>query len=331
MICEIVFNCIVACRAGGTGDGRADFGGLGFGTEKRVKRDILGGSVVGILAPVNDSVSYIVAFPDGVEGGVSSGRNGGNNIGTVRSGAPALEAVAGAVGNGDGAEVKSLALLNGAGGYHAAAGGVEGDPVAVLGDGVDIGVGSDDGVGGEYRIVCRPAGDYLAIRLIVRRQSDLEAVGLVGDRGGVHLPVNGHKVHVEHGLDLGHDLDFAAAAVIGVRGAEVELLCLKLAVGINGIPAEELAAALDGGRRRSGELAVVVDDLCVEKRLPVIELESYMRIGRLDRIDGRDGCSAGGQSGLGFRAFCEGADRQQRHHHAQAQKQCKESFFHFCE
>ena len=146
------------------------------------------------------------------------------------------------------------------------------------------------------------------------------------------LPVNGHKVHVEHGLELGHDLDFAAATVIGVRVAEVELLCLKLAAaGINGIPAEELAATLDGGRRRSGELAVAVDDLCVEKRLPVIELESYMRVGRLDRIDGRDGCSAGGQSELGFRAFCEGADRQQRHHHAQAQKQCKESFFHFCE
>ena len=286
--------------------------------------------IVRVLAPVDDHVLDIVAFPDGVERGVC-GRGDGADERTVRSGAPALESVAGAGGSGDAAEVKGIALLNGAGAYHAAAGGVECDPVAVLGDGVDIGVCTDDGVGGEYRIVCLPAGDYLAIRLIVRRQSDLEVVDRVCDRGGVHLPVNGHKVHVEHGLELGHDLDFAAATVRGVRGAEVELLCLKLAVGINGIPAEELAATLDGGRRRSGELAVAVDDLCVEKRLPVIELESYMRIGRLDRIDGRDGCSAGGQSELSFRAFCEGADRQQRHHHAQAQKQCKESFFHFCE
>ena len=207
--------------------------------------------IVRILAPVDDHVLDIVAFPDGVEGGVC-GRGDGADERTVRSGAPALEAVAGAVGNGDGAEVKGIALLNGAGGYHVAAGGVEGDPVAVLGDGVDIGVGTDNGIGGEYRIVCRPAGDYLALRLIVRRQSDLEAAGRVCDRGGVHLPVNGHKVHVEHGLELGHDLDFAAATVIGVRVAEVELLCLKLAAGINGIPAEELAATLDGGRRRSG-------------------------------------------------------------------------------
>ena len=287
--------------------------------------------IVRVLAPVDDHVLDIVAFPDGVEGGVSSGRNGGNNIGAVRSGAPALEAVAGAGGSFDAAEVKGIALSDGAGGYHAAAGGVEGDPVVVRSDRVDIGVCPDNGIGGECIVADDPAGDYLAIRLIVRRRGDLEAVGRVCDRGGVHLPVNGHKVHVEHGLELGHDLDFAAATVRGVRGAEVELLCLKLAGGINGIPAEELASTLDGGRRRSGELAVAVDDLCVEKRLPVIELESYMRIGRLDRIDGRDGCSAGGQSGLGFRAFCEGADRQQRHHHAQAQKQCKESFFHFCE
>ena len=291
----------------------------------RVKRGVA--FVIRVLAPVDDGVSHLIAFPDGVERGRCGRREVCvvGNARAIRLIAPVLERIAGA-GGAIIVQVDGLTVRDIRGIHRRAALGIKGDPVAFRRFGGDVGVARHGGLRrkGSLRVLHDPTGDgKIAIRHIVRRRGDLVALVLRGLQGAIDIAVRREEEDI---VDVGEPGVHAHVGIfrkVGDGRGEVQLRAVN-------IPALELLAIRHRGRGGFGDRFAHGDDLRIYHFFSIIEGVGgkILAIVRLDNVQRRDlrrrnagACVAGIDQG-------ERIDGEHTHEH-EHREQHRREFSHF--
>ena len=280
--------------------------------------------VIRVLAPVDDGVVHLIAFPDGVERGRCGRRKDGNDI-AVPLRAPAPERITGTLRLFHLIQVDGLTVRDIRGIHRRAALGIKGDPVAFRRYGGDVGVTRHGGIRrkGILRALHAPTDDgKIAIRHIVRR-GDHVVIVLRGLRGAMDSALLREEEDI---VDFGEPGFHAHVGIFRKAGdgrGEVQLLAAN-------IPALELLAIRHRGRGGFGDRFALGDDLRIYLFFSIIEgvggkILAIVRIDNLQRRDLRrrnaGACVAGIDQG-------ERIDGEHTHEH-EHREQHRREFSHF--